>query len=70
MKMAVVKNILLGSFSSGAINGNLSRQYQGMLVNAFNPSVNRFMMAHKVEKCYKDAPFFTRKSKRDSGYGF
>lgn len=63
-----------GSYSSGAINGNLSRQYHGILVHAFNPPVDRVMVAHKVEEFFNEIPLFTRrqivagKSKFVEGY--
>ena len=40
----------LGSFSSGAINGNLSRRYHGLLISSLNPPLDRYLSFHKIEE--------------------
>lgn len=40
----------LGSYSSGCINGTLSRQYHGLFIRSLNPPINRFMTLHKTEE--------------------
>lgn len=66
----------LGSFSSGCINGNFSRQYHALFIRSYNSPINRYIALYKSEEsilgknlgCFKEISGKVEKIHTGSNY--